>query len=104
MAVSRDTLSGPDWTDIQSVLWELEQDYECRIEVMQKLVRHRERVELRVVVTAFPWLSVSGDRRQSVSLSATLDRPGCALGVAVIFRLLHTLAFELGKQTAPTQV
>jgi len=103
LPVSRDTSNGPDWKDIQSVLWELEQDYECRIEIQVKIVRKRGEAELRAVVTAFPWLSVSGDRRQSVSLSATLDRPGCALGVAVMFRLLHTLAFELGKASSQKQ-
>lgn len=104
MASSRDTQNGPDWTDIQSVLLELEQDYECRIVMEQRLVRKRGGIELQACVTAYPWVSVSGEVRPSVSLSAIIDRSGCALGVAVIFRLLHTLAYELGKKATQKQV
>lgn len=100
MASSRDTLNGPDWTDIRNVLLELEADYECRIEVTTRVVRLKGAEELRVTVVAHPWLTINGDQRSSVSLSATLDRSGCGLGVAVIFRLLHTLAYELGKSWA----
>ena len=97
LASSRDTQNGPDWKDIQSTLYELESDYECRIDLMTHIVRRRGEVELMVSAVAHPWVSVNGDLRRSVSLNATLDRPGCGLGVAVIFRLLHTLAYEMGK-------
>lgn len=97
LASSRDTQNGPDWTDIQSVLQEMEGDLDCRIVMTTRLLARQGEKRLVVQVEAFPHLSVYGDQRQSVSLSATLDRPGCGLGVAVIYRLLLALDYEVSR-------
>lgn len=103
MASSRDTSNGPDWKDIQTVLTELEGDLDCRIEVQMKLMAHKGEKNVRVTVTAFPFFVVNGVQRDSVCLSATLDRPGCGLGVAVIYRLLLALDYEASKKWAARQ-
>ncbi len=103
MASSRDTSNGPDWKDIQKVLTELEGDLDCRIEIKMGIVAVKGEKQTKVSVTAFPLFEVSGVQRQSVSLSATLDRPGCGLGVAIIYRLLLALDYEASRKWAVRQ-
>ena len=103
MASSRDTSNGPDWKDIQTVLTELEGDLDCRVEIQIKLLAHKGEKNVRVTVTAYPFFVVSGAQRNSVCLSAILDRPGCGLGVAVIYRLLLALDYEASKLWAISQ-
>lgn len=103
MASSRDTSNGPDWKDIHTVLTELEGDLDCRIEVKMRIVAVMGEKQTRVEVTAFPLFDVRGGQKQSVSLSATLDRAGCSLGVAVIYRLLLALDYEASKKWATRQ-
>ncbi len=98
MASSRDTSNGPDWKDIQSVLEELEGDLDCRIEIKMWIVAVKGEKQTKVSVTAFPLAVMSGAQRLSVSLNATLDRPGCGLGVAIIYRLLLALDYEATRK------
>jgi hypothetical protein len=103
LASSRDTSNGPDWKDIQSVLRDLEGDLDCRIEIQMRLVAHQGEKDIRVTVTAHPLFEVNGVQRHSVCLSATLDRPGNGLGVAIIYRLLLALDYEASKKWATRQ-
>lgn len=103
MASSRDTSNGPDWKDIQTVLTELEGDLDCRIAVEMRIVPVKGEKEVKVTVTAYPLFDVRMGAKSSVSLSATLDRPGCGLGVAIIYRLLLALDYEASKKWAVKQ-
>jgi hypothetical protein len=82
----------------------LEGDLDCRIALEMRIVPNKGEKDLKLTVTAYPLFDVRGGLKQSVSLSATLDRPGCGLGVAIIYRLLLALDYEASKKWATRQV
>lgn len=103
LASSRDSSNGPDWSDIQSTMQELEVEWCGRItmEFENSLVGGRK--QLRATLMMHPWNVNLLDQRKSVSLSLTLDRSGCGLGVAAIYRGLLALDYAISKEWAVKQ-
>jgi len=82
---------------------ELETDWLGRVTMEMENALVGGRKQLRLKVTMHPWFVDRRDQRRSVSLSATLDRSGCALGVAAIYRALLALDYAISKEWAVKQ-
>lgn len=89
--------SGPDWLDCRVVMREMQTALEAHVELTIRPVFGKESDVLVVKATAHPYLFVSSDQRQSVSLSAHIPGSSAEMGVAAIFRLLLALDYEVSK-------
>lgn len=103
LAASRDTSNGPDWTDVQATMQELETEWLGRVDLVMENALVGGRKQLRVRATMHPWNVNTVDQRRSVSVNATLDRSGCGLGVAALYRLLLALDYAISKEWAVRQ-
>jgi len=103
LASSRDTSNGPDWLDCRVLVREMNESLGARVELSIGLRRSKGTEELYVKATAYPYFTVKLDQRQSVSLSAVIPGSSSPMGVAVIFRLLLALDYEVSKAWATKQ-
>lgn len=103
MALSRDTSNGPDWKDCRVLIREMQDSMNARVELTTVLSRRKEEDVLIWKATAYPYLSVKQEARQSVSLSALIPTSSPTLTAAVIFRLLLSLDYEVSKSWATRQ-
>jgi len=81
----------------------MQESLDCRVEVT---ISHRRQGKEDCTVfraTAYPNYQVSGEARQSVSLSAKCHSSSPAMGTAAIFRLLIALDYEVSKAWAIKQ-
>jgi hypothetical protein len=103
VAASRDTSSGPDWLDCRVLMREMNTALEARVELTITPVLKGSLEQMMVKATAYPYLSVVADQRQSVSLSAAIPGSSPVTGTAAIFRLLLALDYEVSKAWATKQ-
>lgn len=96
--VAKHTMSsGPDWLDCRVVMREMQTSMEARVELTIRPALEKGDHTMVVKATAYPYLSVEADQRQSVSLSANIHGSSAERGVAAIFRLLLALDYEVSK-------
>jgi len=70
------------------------------VELKIKVRRIRGVRQLELTAEIFPFFDLNRAQRQSVSLKSIIDRNGPSLGLAVMYRLLHTLDYEVSKKWA----
>jgi len=104
LASSRDTQNGPDWTDVEMVLQDMQSVLDCRVIVECRLKTVKSRGTLHFVATAYPNFVIAGPERQQISVSAICATGGSGLGVALMYRLLIKLDFETSRAWAVKQV
>lgn len=103
MATSRDSLNSPDWLDCQVVMREMQSAMDARVELTMRPSAGKEKPGIIVKATAYPFLSVAADHRQSVSLSVNVQQSSAVMVAAATFRLLIALDYEVSRSWAIKQ-
>lgn len=79
---------------------EMQEGMQARVELCTGLRKEQGKDVMYVRATAYPYLSSVPDQRRSVSLKANIPGLSAEMGVAVIFRLLLALDYEVSKAWA----
>lgn len=82
------------------IVREMEEGMQARVELTIRASSDKGEPLLVVKATAYPYLSVVTEARQSVSLSASIPGSSAEMGVACIFRLLLALDYEVSRAWA----
>jgi hypothetical protein len=83
---------------------EMQSAMDARVELTMRPSASDKPPAIVVKATAYPYLSTAQEVRQSVSLSASIPVSSATKGIAVIFRLLLALDYEVSKAWAVKQV